>query len=162
YSIEDGTNVAALAFHRVAGSTSGDGAVVEQNLTTLRIACGNFHFLNADARDFVNTTKQGERVVQERIVGIGGDAWKLGDDGLDFGNGREPGKIHKRNFAREQIRILNHRTAEEEQASSVVRRQRANRISAQCRVFIEQRLLMRVFVERADSFQRPEGVNRAG
>src|SRR5436190_12277574 len=100
-SIEDGTNVAALAFYRVAGSTSGDGAVVEQNLTTLRIACGNFHFLHADARDFVNATKQGERVVQGRIVGIGGDAWKLGDDGLDFGNGRELGEFHKRNLARE-------------------------------------------------------------
>src|SRR5204863_4469996 len=146
-SIEDGADVAALAFDGVAGSTSGNGAVVEQILTTLRIACGNFHFFHPDARDFVNATKQGERVVQERIVGIGGDAWKLGDDGLDFGNGRELGKFHKRNFAREQIRILNHRTAEEEYASGVVRRQRANRVSAQCRVFIEQRLLMRVFVE---------------
>ena len=109
----------------------------------------------------MNPTKQGERVVQERIVGIDGDAWKLGDDGLDFGNGRELGEFHKRNLARVQVRVLNHRTAEEELASGVVRGQGTNRVSAQSRVFIDQRLLMRVFVERADSFERPQRVDRA-
>ena len=108
-AIEDGADVAALAVDHVAGGAGGRRAVVEQILAALGIARRDLHLVLTDAGDFVDAPQQRERVVQERVVGIGGDARELGDDGLDFRDGRELGEFHEGSLAREQIRILNHR-----------------------------------------------------
>ena len=101
----------------------------------------------------MDATKQGERIVQICVVRIDGGARELGDDGFDFGDRRKLREFHKGNLASDQIRVLNHWTAEEQLASGFVRRQRANRVAANGGVLVEQCRLMRVLVECADSFE---------
>jgi hypothetical protein len=55
---------------------------------------------------------------------------------------------------------LNYRTAEEQLASILIRRQGAYRVAAEGGILVEQSLLMRLLVQRADSFERPEGMDR--
>ena len=86
----------------------------------------------------MNAAEEGERVVQKRIIRVRRDAGELGDDGLDFGDGRKLREFHKRNFAREQVRVLNHWTAEEKLATGVVRGQRTNRIAPKGGIFAQQ------------------------
>src|SRR6185295_20118407 len=98
----------------------------------------DLHLVIADGGNLVDAAQQSKGVVQEGVVHVGGDARELGDDGLDFRNGRKLRELHQSHLARDQIWILNHCAAEEELASGLVRRQGANGIPAQGGVFVEQ------------------------
>src|SRR4030095_16699433 len=115
----------------MAGGAGSRRAIKEQIFAALGIPRRHLHFVFTHYRHLVDAPQQGKGIIQVAIAGIGGDAWELRDDRLDFGDSRKLAKLHKRYLSCEQIRILNHGTAEEQLASIVVSRQGAYRVAAE-------------------------------
>src|SRR5439155_25289768 len=73
-SVEDGADIATLAANGVASGTLRRRVGKEQFLTALGIARRNLHLIQTHSRDFVDATEQCQRIVQKRVVGVGGYA----------------------------------------------------------------------------------------